>query len=699
ESIPNGSLHDLRLNEDRNLICANKSQEIESSDPQTLFNIQGIQCGTNTFECDTTLTVKCQERWKELVHQCIKTRWYYSSDCFSASHLQDCQHFKCPKGFIKCPNSYCIYGTYVNDGIRDCPFGEDEIAPINFLGFIEISFKLEEFCHYESHITKIQFLCTLPCPKNYKCFSNRRIEEKGANKTEDVEYIFKIIFRLYGVSNLVYALSMTSPIYSVLSPLLSIVELYGRDCRLQNFDSAFQYWNLLDLIVLDLSSNELISSNDIKTITNFNQLKVFNLSHNTNLTIDQDFIFTTSLEIIDLSYTKISSLKLNVFENVTFLKHLNLSNTLVSTFQDMGIPEYFTLETLYIENVEMRNIKENFFRGLTIKSELRASDYKLCCPQILNPNISVDKCHAPVDVISSCKHLVGDIVKKITIWIVGVVTVVGNGIVLVYRIGWNREIFKKAYGLFVSGLAVSDFIMGIYLLLIAIVDIHYKDIYVLEDVKWRHSVLCQLAGFLSTISSETSTFFICLITIDRFLTITFPFGQHKFTKAGKILSFSLVLFFGFLLAVIPILSSKWDIYSSNGLCLALPFISKYHQGWIFSFTIFVVLNFVFFLFILFGQILIFANILATKRKVNSVTKNKNGRSQDLNIARKLALVALTDFMCWFPVGILGFQSLNGYIFDREVYAWIAVFVLPINSALNPIIYTLPAIYQKCRLLF
>uniref|UniRef100_A0A2C9KHQ1 G-protein coupled receptors family 1 profile domain-containing protein n=1 Tax=Biomphalaria glabrata TaxID=6526 RepID=A0A2C9KHQ1_BIOGL len=285
----------------------------------------------------------------------------------------------------------------------------------------------------------------------------------------------------------------------------------------------------------------------------------------------------------------------------------------------MGIPEYFTLETLYLENVEMTNIKENFFRGLTIKSELRASNYKLCCPQILNPNISVDKCHAPVDVISSCKHLVGDILKRITIWTVGLITVVGNGIVLVYRIGWNREIFKKAYGLFVSGLAVSDFIMGVYLLLIAAVDSQYKDIYVLEDVKWRHSVLCQFAGFLSTISSETSTFFICLITIDRFLTITFPFGQHKFTKTGKIFSFTLVWFFGFLLALIPITSTELNIYSSNVLY----------------------------------------------------------------------------FMCWFPVGILGFLSLNGHTFDREVYAWIAVFVMPINSALNPIIYTVPIIIQKC----
>ncbi|KAI8792337.1 G-protein coupled receptor GRL101, partial [Biomphalaria glabrata] len=55
------------------------------------------------------------------------------------------------------------------------------------------------------------------------------------------------------------------------------------------------------------------------------------------------------------------------------------------------------------------------------------------------------------------------------------------------------------------------------------------------------------------------------------------------------------------------------------------------------------------------------------------------------------------FMCWFPVGILGFLSLNGHIFDREVYAWVAVLVLPINSALNPIIYTFPAIYQKFKI--
>ncbi|KAI8792321.1 G-protein coupled receptor GRL101 [Biomphalaria glabrata] len=96
----------------------------------------------------------------------------------------------------------------------------------------------------------------------------------------------------------------------------------------------------------------------------------------------------------------------------------------------------------------------------------------------------------------------------------------------------------------------------------------------------------------------------------------------------------------------------------------------------------------------FGQICILSNHKSIRRSIRNLSKNIKKRKEDMSIARKLAFVALTDFMCWFPVGILGFLSLKGHIFDREVYAWIAVFVMPINSALNPIIYTIPSIYQK-----
>ncbi|XP_055888368.1 G-protein coupled receptor GRL101-like isoform X2 [Biomphalaria glabrata] len=689
-------IHDIQL------LCIYNNNTNYSNDTNMLNVIDNsdFSCESKILKLNSTSPSSFQCEFQQNIsdYRCIRNRYYVY--CKDNSHLQNCENFTCPKDFIKCPKSYCISNTYIGDRVKDCPYGEDELKLENYSCAADFTLKSRGVCidvfnwvnnnwilPFSENIT---FECNPPCPKDFVCVSTALHIEDGVTGKKYIKYTRKRTFNMFSLFNLMFQTRM----YLVNFPLLQVVEFYGPNCRIQNFDYGFQYWKLLDLIVLDLSYNEMTSSNEMKSISNLSQLKVLNISHNTNLTVGKDFFFPRSLEIIDLSYTKTSSLKLNVFENVSQLKVLKLSNTFISRFQDMGIPEYFTLETLYIENVTITNIEKKFFRGLTIKSELRASDYKLCCPQILNPNISVDKCHAPLDAISSCKHLVGDILKRITIWIVGVVTLVGNGIVLVYRIGWNREIFKKAYGLFISGLAVSDFIMGVYLILIATVDIQYKNIYVLEDVKWRHSVLCQFAGFLSTISSETSKFFICLITIDRFLKITYPFGQHKFSKTGKIFSFTLVWFFGFMLALIPIIATKWNIYSSNGLCLALPLGSTENNGWVFSFIVFVVFNFILFLFIAFGQICILSNHKSIRRSIRNLSKNIKKRKEDMSIARKLAFVALTDFMCWFPVGILGFLSLKGHIFDREVYAWIAVFVMPINSALNPIIYTIPSIYQK-----
>ena len=47
--------------------------------------------------------------------------------------------------------------------------------------------------------------------------------------------------------------------------------------------------------------------------------------------------------------------------------------------------------------------------------------------------------------------------------------------------------------------------------------------------------------------------------------------------------------------------------------------------------------------------------------------------------------------------ILGLSALNGHVVSGDVYAWAAVLILPINSALNPFLYTFSAIIgQKVR---
>ncbi|KAH9491361.1 hypothetical protein Btru_031331 [Bulinus truncatus] len=67
----------------------------------------------------------------------------------------------------------------------------------------------------------------------------------------------------------------------------------------------------------------------------------------------------------------------------------------------------------------------------------------------------------------------------------------------------------------------------------------------------------------------------------------------------------------------------------------------------------------------FGQ----AAIFITLRHQNLFLKSGRNRnvikSRELTVAKKLALVALSDFLCWFPVGILGILSLNGQLFDNE----------------------------------
>ena len=48
---------------------------------------------------------------------------------------------------------------------------------------------------------------------------------------------------------------------------------------------------------------------------------------------------------------------------------------------------------------------------------------------------------------------------------------------------------------------------------------------------------------------------------------------------------------------------------------------------------------------------------------------------------------------WFLLS-LGMLALSGTEISGDIYAWMAVLVLPINSALNPFLYTLSAILGK-----
>jgi hypothetical protein len=65
-------------------------------------------------------------------------------------------------------------------------------------------------------------------------------------------------------------------------------------------------------------------------------------------------------------------------------------------------------------------------------------------------------------------------ILQAVLWLVGLASLFGNLGSIVYRIVYDRQRLKIGYGIFVTNLASADFLMGIYLIVIACVDSVYR---------------------------------------------------------------------------------------------------------------------------------------------------------------------------------------------------------------------------------
>nr|KAG5697427.1 hypothetical protein BaRGS_008853 [Batillaria attramentaria] len=271
----------------------------------------------------------------------------------------------------------------------------------------------------------------------------------------------------------------------------------------------------------------------------------------------------------------------------------------------------------------------------------------------------------------------------------------GNLGSFVYRAFISRVESTTGFRVFVTHLSVSDFVMGVYLAVIGVADRVFQGTYLWKDLTWKRSVACQLAGFLCLLSSEVSAFLICLITLDRFLVLRFPFSQLHFRGKSAHLLCVLVWFVGFVLASVPLLpvTSHWEFYSQTGICIPLPITRKDFPGHTYSFTIMIIFNFILFLLIAAGQVTIFWSVRANSMPMGDVSTST---SKDLTIARRLFTVVMSDFLCWFPIGLLGLLASNGVAVSGDVNVAMAIFVLPFNSVLNPFLYTLNIISERRR---
>ncbi|XP_030374368.1 relaxin receptor 2 [Scaptodrosophila lebanonensis] len=296
----------------------------------------------------------------------------------------------------------------------------------------------------------------------------------------------------------------------------------------------------------------------------------------------------------------------------------------------------------------------------------------------------VRNCKPSSDGISSLQDLLSKPVLRYSAWIMATLTISGNVMVL-----WGRFIYRDehmAVTMVIRNLALADMLMGFYLITIGVQDYRFRNEYYKVALDWISSWQCTAIGTLAVSSSEVSMLILAFMSLERFLLIADPFKGHRSISVRIIcLSLLCIWFTGVGLAVTPVLlwhSGKHFYGSHSGTCFPLHIHEAYPLGWQYSAFVFLGVN----LFLLIMIALLYTALLISiwRTRKRSATPLS---LLDCEFAVRFFFIVLTDVLCWVPIIAMKIWVFFNYNISDDIYGWLVVFILPLNSAVNPLLYT------------
>ena len=571
-------------------------------------------------------------------------------DCHQHEDEDQCERPAC-SGLYRCrASTVCLHVNHVCDGWSQCPQHDDE----NF--------------------------CNLECPLSCECQGHSYQCTHSLSLSNHLQLRF-----LHANGSRIQLGDLR---YNSLLIYLNLAS-----CQLKQIGNTL----FPNLQSLDISFNHLVSVNH-SDLKNFPKISSLSLAGNPIVSLfgteeSSPMLSVSALLKLDLSFIKLREMDPNVLRHFSRLQFLNLSHCNVHQVRDQGFQSLTSLQVLDMRGCPLISFPRSLFRGLASLQRVFADSYKVCCPATLPMGFVLSQCVAPTDEISSCDTLLRSDLYRVSLAVFATLSTMGNAFSFVLRVFVLKGKQQSGHTVFITHLCSSDFLMGVYLVIIGAADRTYMNTYLSEDTNWRNSVTCKLAGFLSLLSSEVSAFIICLVTVDRFLVVRFPFSRLRFQRPSAQLGCLVLWTMGTVLAAIPLLpaTSSWHFYSQTGICIPLPITRKDFPGHDYAFAVIIIFNFVLFVFIAAGQLAIYT---AVRSQAMTDRNNSDRRSKDLALAKRLFAVMVSDFLCWFPIGLLGLLASRDVSISAEVNVVMAIFVLPLNSTLNPFLYSISTIQAR-----
>ncbi|XP_068199130.1 thyrotropin receptor [Antennarius striatus] len=285
---------------------------------------------------------------------------------------------------------------------------------------------------------------------------------------------------------------------------------------------------------------------------------------------------------------------------------------------------------------------------------------------------------APVpDEFNPCEDIMGSGFLRVSVWFVSLLAVLGNVVVLLVLLTSHYKLSVSRF--LMCHLAFADLCMGIYLLLIASVDLHTQAEYFNHAIDWQTGPGCGLAGFFTVFASELSVYTLTVITLERWYAITFAMRLdrklHLHHAAAVMLGGWIVCP---LLGLLPLVGVS--SYQKVSICLPMDTQSTAAQIYILS--------------VLVLNILAFLVICACYFKIYCAVHNPHyhSGSKDTNIAKRMAVLIFTDFLCMAPISFYAMSAaLNRPLITVSNSKILLVLFYPLNSCANPFLY---AIFTK-----
>ena len=308
----------------------------------------------------------------------------------------------------------------------------------------------------------------------------------------------------------------------------------------------------------------------------------------------------------------------------------------------------------------------------------------------------------------------------------------------------DKKHLVRFYNLmFVINLSFSDLIFGFVLATLAFFSNKFSGYYCLNDFKWRSSIGCNVIGMLTIISSQTSLNLLVLMTGFRLYTTYKPFNSLHSFKTKFTFLILICWFVPITISFIPILlhqkfiqstivssnmfqknkiidsivnlgdklatnrntqnfeiwfknidemktqhpnanitvKNTFGFYSSSTVCLP-DFYSKSLLASNFSF---VLMSFNLILIVLISTGYIFIHYKISSSKVKIVSTNRT--EQERKFMVRVSLIVVTDIVCWLPIIVFTYANYFGYQIPDIVVPLSSIVLLPINSFVNPFLYS------------